>query len=642
MNLRTVLAGPILRRAERGGVYIWLATSRPFYVKGEVFRVPGDFKRRLEKVGSGGAQSVQLGEQLFITLVRVAPMSGLFPADVLLAYDLELCHHAAERYGLRLHDLGLLHGPDRLTYDDLPLPSFFLRETLPLQFLHGSCRKLHGDGDDCLTVADDALALTARDLSRRPSALFLTGDQIYADDVSADLLPCLTELGMTITGREEPIPGIDVPWQDIPVGGRGELVREKAHFTSSKADQHLMSFGEYAAMYLLAWSPDHWPAKIPSRDLRLTRDGLAAVRRALANIPTYMLFDDHEITDDWNLSGKWRDDVFESPAGRRIIANGLAAYWAFQGWGNDPERYDASFIRTLQDHLAGDPDRNADRAADQFEKQLWLWPDWSYAIPVSPLTLAVDTRTQRQYDTLHDPGRLLSENALVRLKELTLQNGYQPGDPLTIISPTPVFGYEEIEIYLQDNGRALVGPYVPDAEAWHSNPDGWVALMSSLAGEWAPSRVLFLSGDVHYAYSVRAMYHESEHPPLPVVQLTSSALKNSSEFKKIIELSSRVAKFLKGTSRRVGWKPDGDRRMFARFPVLGALAELLPDLPPDFEVWREYVPTLGYSTTPIQGANNLGLVQLSLDGREIEHHLLIRKNEEIFVTTALIENDGKW
>jgi hypothetical protein len=49
-----------------------------------------------------------------------------------------------------------------------------------------------------------------------------------------------------------------------------------------------------------------------------------------------MIFDDHDVTDDWNLTARWRHRVHASPAGRRIVANALAAYWAFQGWGNDP------------------------------------------------------------------------------------------------------------------------------------------------------------------------------------------------------------------------------------------------------------------------------------------------------------------
>ena len=36
-------------------------------------------------------------------------------------------------------------------------------------------------------------------------------------------------------------------------------------------------------------------------------DGLPKVRRALANVATYMVFDDHDVTDDWNIGRAWRD-----------------------------------------------------------------------------------------------------------------------------------------------------------------------------------------------------------------------------------------------------------------------------------------------------------------------------------------------
>ena len=39
------------------------------------------------------------------------------------------------------------------------------------------------------------------------------------------------------------------------------------------------------------------------------RDAVPKVARALANVPTYMIFDDHEITDDWYLSDRWRERV---------------------------------------------------------------------------------------------------------------------------------------------------------------------------------------------------------------------------------------------------------------------------------------------------------------------------------------------
>ena len=58
------------------------------------------------------------------------------------------------------------------------------------------------------------------DLTKRPSALFLIGDQIYADDVADDLINYLTRFGMKLVGYEEPINGLVRKLTDIPLGGR--------------------------------------------------------------------------------------------------------------------------------------------------------------------------------------------------------------------------------------------------------------------------------------------------------------------------------------------------------------------------------------------------------------------------------------
>ena len=68
---------------------------------------------------------------------------------------------------------------------------------------------------------------------------------------------------------------------------------------------------------------------------------LPRVRRALANIATYMIFDDHDVTDDWNLHRRWHEHVHGRPLGRRLVQNALAAYAVFQGWGNEPGQFTA-------------------------------------------------------------------------------------------------------------------------------------------------------------------------------------------------------------------------------------------------------------------------------------------------------------
>ena len=40
------------------------------------------------------------------------------------------------------------------------------------------------------------------------------------------------------------------------------------------------------------------------------RSSLVQVRRALANIPVYMTFDDHEVTDDWNMTQEFCEKVY--------------------------------------------------------------------------------------------------------------------------------------------------------------------------------------------------------------------------------------------------------------------------------------------------------------------------------------------
>ena len=164
---------------------------------------------------------------------------------------------------------------------------------------------------------------------------------------------------------------------------------------------------------------------------------LPKVRRALANVPTYMIFDDHEISDDWFLNPTWRDRVLGSPLGNAIIRNGMLAYALFQGWGNDPVKFapaPGELQKQPQEQLlelavqfmptggAIGPDANAAR---QIEKLLGLdlrneiALDGSYAETSPPVkwhymvpgekhgVLVLDCRTRRSYvSRLSPPGNI--------------------------------------------------------------------------------------------------------------------------------------------------------------------------------------------------------------------------------------------
>ena len=302
--------------------------------------------------------------------------------------------------------------PERLALGYLTdrLPTFVTAAAglADLRFAHTSCRKPHGSGPDALAWLDEVISDERLDPVNRPQHLFLTGDQIYADDVAACLLPMLSGLSQDLLGFDETVPvrppqgSPDVAAfahsKDLPAMRRARLVIEGAKLSTTDGSSHLLGFGEFAAMYLAAWSPRVWRplatraelfrtvpeadrarllltdhegyyrreehassdadavSKWSEADAELTRDkdggtdeqraavaefraGVPRVARVLANTSTMMIFDDHEITDDWYLSAPWRTRVLVAPLGRAIIRNGLMAYTVFQATGNDPAQW---------------------------------------------------------------------------------------------------------------------------------------------------------------------------------------------------------------------------------------------------------------------------------------------------------------
>jgi hypothetical protein len=653
LDLPLLLVGPTVRRAEPERVCLWLVTSSAATVSGRVLRasdVEGDPR---EPIGTGIAESVALGRRLFVHLVSVTPNDGSFPTDELLAYDIEIDNGRGTK---SLKDLGLTKGDTSITYEGLSLPTFFLRgETPELTLLHGSCRGLRGKGEDALACGDDVVADNVSDLSRRPSALFLTGDQIYGDDVSGPLIKHLTTMGNELLGWDEDasIPGLP-KLSEIPAYGRKEMVQRDVKVTSDKSRNHLIGFGEYAAMYLAAWG-GIWPDRFPDFDevvdgldagplkkmwlrrkyqrelesIRVTGESFPRVRRLLANVPTYMIFDDHDVTDDWNLTAESRRGVEQSPSGRRLVANALAAFWAFQAWGNNPNGFDDVFKKTVSGYLT----QNADVDASAYEETLWSFHGWWYHAPTKPPAICMDTRTQRGYDSPRGAPHLLSDEGLQRLKEAVERSGYERGDPLIVVSPVPVFGLEVQERRQKFLATKIRATKV-DLEAWHSNLRGFVELQKVLVDELGITRCLVLSGDVHYGFSAAASF-ETRHGRLDAVQLVSSALRHGEASSEL--LMNALGRAVGHEHTRLGWERSPDlgalaplkERLIRRAPnldewngdELSFLAEhrahqLGIEDPPDYRESKRYIGLSGTSSTLV-GENNLGLVKLA--GDEVTH-----------------------
>jgi len=671
--LTLVLLGPILRRCEEKQVCVWLACSSPVTVTIEVFRA-----NEIERpIGSGTAKSLKLGQHLHIVLGIARPSEGIgrFPEEELLAYDLKVMD-GIENKGKKLGDLGLLVGKNSIIYPQsaVMLPTFFLKgEGNTMNILHGSCRKLHGKGEDCLVVADQLISSTFADLKKRPSALFLTGDQIYADDVADPLIHYLTQLGIELLGWEEPIGGIGERLTEIPVGGRQDLVEKYAGFTSPNASNHLLSFGEFAAMYLLAWNVENWPERfadiaiIPeknrkqyskhARSLDVTRKDLPAVHRLLANIPTYMIFDDHEITDDWNITREWYESVRSSRCGKQAVANGLAAYWAFQGWGNDPALYDQNFIGRITEYF-GRQGKIDEAEKNDFEDYLWDFHNWTYSAPANLHTIVADCRTLRYYDSKDGPPQLLSSEGLQSV--LKSANEAKKGKLIVIVSPTPVFGFLLIEA-LQKAVARITGVYQLDLETWYANESGFANFLSFILKTFEPSHCIFLSGDVHYGFTISAVFgllKEREGLRMSVTQFNSSALKTTSLVKIAFmsEIMGRIQQLfpLKQTTR-TGWMDSGSTRLLSK--SLRVKSKPTPHLQiqsrkgeykslvqrsPDWIEARSIIRTSGSIFPPlIISDNNIGLVTIDRQANRITHKLLVRKNDKgkVKVHSAVVKMD---
>ena len=573
-----------------------------------------------------------------------------------------------------MRELWLVGRPEGITYGDLPLPSFFLQaKASPLNVLHGSCRLLHGKGEDAMAAADWATARHAEDLASRPSALYLTGDQIYGDDVAGPLIGHVSRLGRELLGDgdDTSVPGTPT-LSEVGIYGRAPLA-EAAGLTSDTAGNHLFTFGEFAAMYLVAWSADTWPAAFPSasqaipsarwipglkilwqrrtyaseaRSLARAHQALPAVRRALANHPTYMIFDDHDVTDDWNLTAAWRERVHQNPTGRRVVANALAAFWAFQGWGNDPDRYDASF----KDMISGFLTQRGDIDVATFEDTLWSFDRWGFHVPTDPPTIVLDTRTQRDYDSPDGAARLIGHAGRATTLAAVRRSGHQPGHPLILVSPVPVYGlalHERAQKVL----KHMVGSYTIDLEEWQSNLQGLVDFMRLLIDELQLPSCLCLSGDVHYGMNLQVACSWKDQG-LPITQLVSSAQKHAGVLSKTA--LNLLGKIVPTTHERIGWdRPPRSARATAitrllRHPMNTQewsdeapvfltprrARQLRIQEPPEYREHRQYVSAAGPRMVTILGDNNVGLV--SIMGDEVIHQLLCPTGGEVRIYTAIM------
>ena len=540
-----IVCGPIVRHSNRTVLNLWLVLDqRPESIQLNTYL---DDARASPVTRDCDAEFIPAGDNCYICMLSTdLPLDNAEPYHQTneLFYEIVL---DGEPFGDSQLLATLCPGTDKL-------PSVYLpREHR--HFIQASCRRPHSPGQD---KKPDQLARGARLLAEnlrkesRPSQLFLTGDQIYADDVSPLLLDYLGKLQKHL--------GLADDIQNLPAGkdlhrlskldDRHWVTRSPYGFSSSAKSSHLLTRAEYLSMYLFAFSGaghqfgldfaghDELKPRLAKQPAN-TRDGRnppvqyvyterqhaedhrnlsgfanlarSEVRQLLANTVTYMIFDDHEVTDDWNISKQNARQLSTTPIGRYVLINALQTYFLCQHWGNQPSlvKSEVAKLKTLLEQ---------DTPADHKEWDWLLERYWGYELEQTPPVAVLDTRTHREFSKRgkHSLG-LMSDQQIQQLGQRL--SGFHQCRTLIVVSPTPTYGFSHIE-YLQLNFPMFKRTL--DREPWSADTASLEALKASCCQLPGVEHVVIFSGDVHYAFARRRQTSQG-----PVLwQICSSACNN--------------------------------------------------------------------------------------------------------------------
>jgi hypothetical protein len=366
---------------------------------------------------------------------------------------------------------------------------------------------------------------------------------------------------------------------------------------------------------------------------------LPKVQRALANVPTYMIFDDHDFTDDVFLNPVWRDRVLTKKLGQAFMGNAMIAYALFQDWGNVPVDYESgpkaqllSLVRQL--FPVGAIKGPVFEAFDQIatlcghDQDLVELPTGRFQSANPPLkwhfmidgprhrTVVFDNRTRRSYGSKDGPPGNVSVEALV--DQLPLPPLPAGREVLVVVAPLQVIGAPVLDdivaplvyrIYdavkaKDKNGllsassgtghREMPGTHPDAIEAWAFDAETFEHLMKRLEPY---GRVVLLSGDVHYASGTAMSYWRgSAARPARFAQFTSSGFKNV--MPSYITFLDRAGNFAQQLIRanlgteRLGWEqPVPDPVLL---PIDMSEVDLLPGMRSRLRETPMRLPTWGW------------------------------------------------
>jgi PhoD-like phosphatase len=384
--------------------------------------------------------------------------------------------------------------------DPLPAPTIRTpRPDQPIRMTWGSCRVAapheqphslakeedpHGRGIDALYAY--ALRMVQSPESDWPQLCMLLGDQVYADEVS----PKTREW---IRTRRDP---------------------------SKPPGEQVADFEEYCRLYQESW-----------------RDPV--IRWLFSTVPTAMIWDDHDVHDDWNCSRDWVEKMRSQPWWTDRIVGAIMSYWVYQHLGNlSPRELDENEVygRARGNQHATEELRAWAESIDSTEEGT----RWSFCRDFGRTrAIFIDARAGR---VLEPGGR-----AMVDEQEWNwiLEHSRGDFDHLLIGTTVPLLLTRTFHALEAWNERVCDGAWggpasklgeklrrALDFDHWASFQRSFgdlTALMEEVAkGEHGgrPASIVVLSGDVHHAYLCDVAYRGSGAERAPVYQAVCSPYRN--------------------------------------------------------------------------------------------------------------------
>jgi hypothetical protein len=394
-----------------------------------------------------------------------------------------------------------LDGKTRWPEPSSDLPPSVLRTVAgeePLDICFGSCRvalpheppytRTQDEDEDGFEI--DALWVLAKQMARGdreswPDQLFLLGDQVYVDEGSPQ--------------------------------ARGRIRARRG--TATPPGEEVADFEEYTWLYEESW-------------------GEPLIRWLFANVSVSMLWDDHDMSDDWNISRSWLQEMRQRSWWHRRAVGCIASYWIYQHLGNlSPRELDESdlYTRVRGNQHAGEVLFEWASQIDSTESGT----RWSFCRDFGRTrAIFIDSRA----------GRVLEENrrAIVDEEEWDWIAARTEGDfdHLLVATTVPFLlspGFHYLEAW---NERMCDGAFgrlaakageklrrAVDFDHWASFMDSFQQLRDLLAevatgrrGE-APASIVVLSGDVHHAYLCDVAFPGSPDRS-PIYQAVCSPYRN--------------------------------------------------------------------------------------------------------------------